>query len=427
MARVRRAYLALTFLLGPFPLLGACSGDNASGTHGPVFDGGVDAPRTDAGGDGSNPSQGDAALFDVSRSSDGGADSEGAGVPADGSIPDAMLDAPTCGSTTALLGASSTAAFGAISNGGPWTSAPIAGSAASPPAILGYNGGFVGALRAATTNALLSVTYAGSWSAATPIGAALTLDAPALAFVGATVHVAYLGTDHLFYHGTYTTSNGWDAANDKVMSGVAQSFGPSGPAAAASGASFVIAQDGSNNALYDQPWTGTWQSAIQIPGAKVGTVPPTMIAVSGGNADLLLVYVDQGDFKLYFSLHGPSGWSAPALVNAAAYTSVPVSLAALSGGGAALVFEGSDLNAYTSLYDPAAATPWTAPAPLVAAKVTLTSPPSIASGVCGDEAVAAICTASGAAVVHLRNGSWSSPEMLAGTAGMTFASIATSL
>jgi hypothetical protein len=269
------------------------------------------------------------------------------------------------------------------------------------------------------------------------VGTLAAGDAPALAVVGADVHLVYLAkpvdasSDDKFFHGVY--SNGaWDAADDPV--GSPQSFGERGPSAAGAGGNLVIAQSGTNGFLYDQTLSASWQAAIEHPTATLDpTYPPAITALSGGGADLMIVYLrsDNGNDDRHLTYTTRSGglWSAPAEVydmpGNVAFSVSPVSVAPLSGGRAALAFLGTDGKGYFSLFDPSLPAPWTAPAPVDASAV-LASPPQIASGICGADAVAAYVTVGGSVeIATLSGGVWSSPEALQGAPRSTYAAIAT--
>ena len=64
------------------------------------------------------------------------------------------------------------------------------------------------------------------------------------------------------------------------------------------------------------------------------------------------------------------------------------------------------------------------PAPIGTGSPKLSSPPSVAPGVCGDDAVAVLTEPQGVTAVRYSGGAWLAPTVLAGTAGMTFASVA---
>jgi len=92
-----------------------------------------------------------------------------------------------------------------------------------------------------------------------------------------------------------------------------------------------------------------------------------------------------------------------------------------------LVYEGGNDEPYFVIYNPASTPTWSAPEPLVTGtNPTVTAPPQVAQGVCGEDAVAIYPTATTALqVTTLKSGTWSTPAPLAGTSGATFATIAT--
>ncbi len=425
-----------------------CAQGQGPQSHGPAFrddasvpapdaGNGVDAPAEasalpDTGSDahpeagsvdsGSGDSQTvDSGVVDAPGALDSSVDAASDSARADSAAPG---DGSACSATIAVVGGSSTTAFGATSYGAAWSVSSLTGTAASNPALAAVPGGFHAVFRAAN-NALQYSTFATVWSTPLPIGTAITIDLPSVALVGPDLHLVYRGTDSKFYHGTYA-SNAWDTASDPVSAGGVQSFGPSAPSAASAAGDLVIAQDGSDGTLYDQSWSGSWQAASQHANALVGTVAPSLVAGNGGTYDLFVVFVHQGDFKLYWSGRTGGAWSAPALVDPNAYTSYPVALAALPSGRFVLVYEGSNQSPYFSLFDPASGA-WSAPAGLVGAPLPVVlSPPAVAPGVCGADAVAIYSDGAGVEVVTLSAGTWTTPSPIGGTAGSTYAAVATS-
>ena len=387
----------------------------------------VDARSPDSGGPGDSAAPKDSGAVDAPEPVD-----SMVAPPVDSALPPS--DGSVCASTIAVVGGSATAAFGATSHGAAWTVSTLSGTAASVPAIVAVTtgtGGFHTVFHEASTNALAYSVYtsaSSSWSALAPIGAALTIDIPSLATVGADLHLVYRGSDSKFYHGIFS-AGAWDGATDPVSSGGNQSFGPSAPSAAGAGGDLVIAQDGMDMTLYDQTWSTTWQAAVQHPTATVGTVAPTLVAPNGGAYDLVVVFVHENDFKLYWFGRASGAWSAPALIDPNAFTNYPVALAAMPGGQLVMVYEGSNLAPYFSLFSPTPTAAWTPPAALVASNPTLPSPPAVASGVCGYDAVAVYAGGGPVQVVTLSLGTWSAPSSLTGgvgTTGATYAAVATS-
>jgi predicted heme/steroid binding protein len=435
--------------------LAACATSGADNLHGPVYEneagpaqeGGADAAaETSTGGAAGGDAGGDVAAVDgpvESAAAEGGGPGDGAsetggdtgtpetGVPEDTGAPETGA---TCTSSMALLAASASSLGEAVYGHGLWSTATtVTGGAAAAPTLVplgsGYLASFVGA--GATGDLPLKWTaYAGSsWTAPAAIGAALGQGTPALAVIGTTGHVVYWGSDSKFYHGTYSGS-AWDAASDPVGgSGASQSFGPSAPAAASTGTTLLAVQSGSNGLVYDESWTGSWQAATALAGSSVvSDLSPAVVAMNGGAAELLQVFVhagDAGSYYLEYATRTAGTWSAPANVYAQgttiAYAGTTPALAALPSGGAILAWQGSSpAYPYVSTYSAAG---WTAP--VAVSSDTLLSPPSVAPGVCGADAVMAYVKTGGAVtVVTTSGGTWATPQPIAGATGMQWVAVA---
>jgi hypothetical protein len=271
----------------------------------------------------------------------------------------------------------------------------------------------------------LTSSLGAPFSPLAPIATATTQGPPVLATIGSATHVVYWGSDSKFYHGTYS-AGAWDGAGDPVGGSGSQSFGSSAPTLAAVGTELVVGQTGTNATLYAQSWTGgTWALATAITGASVEpTASPTLVTLTGGSAELLVVAPSQTNDVLYFATRTAGTWGTLAPVSGTTtYTSYPVALAALPGGKAVMVYEGGDTKPYVSAFDGAS---WSAPASLVSGtNPTLLSPPQITAGVCGNDATVALVPSNGVvSITSLSGGTWSAPTALAGTSSVTYASIA---
>ncbi len=399
-----------TLLFACFAALCAC--DETPKTYGPVYDGGPDS--SDAAAD---------AADDVALD-----------APADSPV-DAPSDAPSCASTVAILGGNATSLFGAAGPGGAALSAAsLPGSlrdcgttsgCADPVAIARFGTGLLAVL-ATSTGALDSTTMTTSWADPAAVASASTIDGPSLAVIGATAHLVYQDAQYKYFHAEYTNS-AWDAATNPVGGGgSSQSFGARAPSAAAAGADVVVVQAGSDSLLYDQTWNGSWQAAHQQGGAAVeNTLPPTMVALSGGSSELLAAYLRVNDYKVMTVARTGGAWGTPMLVDANAYSNNPVALAALPGGKALVVFRGSDGKPYFSVWDGASA--WTAPAPIVGGNdPVIASVPSLAPGVCGADAVVAFAVSGGGIeLASFTAGSFGAPVAVAGTSGAKFVAVGT--
>jgi hypothetical protein len=341
----------------------------------------------------------------------------------------------SCSATMAIVGGGASSVLTSTWSGGSW-SAPqnLGGSVVSVPALAWNGTGFVGVVREATTNDIDYTVSGASWSALAgvpgAVGTALTIGPPALAVIGSALHLVYLGTDNKFYHGVYSVG-AWTAADDPVQSsGNPQTFGPSAPTAAGLSAGFTIVQAGMDSHVYAQAWDGVWDAPVQIATDAFNVVSPRIVALTGGAATEMVVYSrnDGNDEVLMSSVLTGTTWSPPVVVHdTTVFTPNTVAIAPLANGAAVLVYEGQNGQPYYTTYSPTSATPWATVSPLFASgNPTLSSPPQIAPGVCGAQAVLVLAS-SGAPleVTTLVGGSWSAPSPVAGTSGAMFAAIAT--
>jgi len=451
--------LAVAGVVGAALAAGACANSGPDNLHGPTFgeagaeggaagEGGSEAGHggeggavQDAGGDGAANTEasveggagGDAGA-------EGGPDGAGAETGTDAAGVDASEAGPTeggttCPSTMALLATGASSIAQAVYGHGQWsTAAVVAGGGSAAPSLVPFAGGYLGVFVGTGTAGNLPLqwtAYTGSWSPPAHVAATLAQGVPALAVTGSTAHVVYWGSNDKFYHGTYGTS--WDAASDPVQAnGTAQSFGPSAPAVAGVGSALVAAQSGQDGVVYAQGWSGAWAAAAALGGsAVVSSLSPAVVALSGGAADAMIVFVHAGDAGAYYLAYATrtgGTWSAPANVYAqgstVAYSGTTPALTALPGGKALLAWQGGGpAYAYASAYDPAGG--WSAP--IAVSSDVLASPPSVAPGVCGADAAMAYVKSGGAvSVVTMTGGSWGTPASIGGATGMQGVAVASS-
>ena len=351
----------------------------------------------------------------------------GVDAASDASV-DAPGDASSCVATTVLLAGNGSTLVGASAKGtAAFASAALTGSVTDRVSIVPFGTGFLGVARAGDGSILSSAFGGASWSAAAAVGAVVARDAPILAVTGTTAHLAYQqNVDYKYYHGTYTGS-AWDAATDPVGVGAQQAFGPRGPGFAAVGTTPVVLQAGSDNFLYDFDYTGTWSIGHQQASTSVEkTLPPTLIALTGGTAELLGVYMRLADFKIMSVTRAVGTWTAPVLLDVNAFANDPVNVAPMSGGRALLAYRGSDGKGYYSVYDPTKNPVWTVPAAIGGSAPLVESAPAIAPGVCGDDAVVAYAGTGGAVnVTRFAGGSFGAAATVTGTSGAKYVGIAT--
>jgi hypothetical protein len=329
-----------------------------------------------------------------------------------------------CASTMSIVGGSPTQAFGATWSAGGWNVLAVAStSLADVPTVVPFSAGWLAVARA-SSNALVSSRWAaGTWSPPAQIGAATTAGAPALATLLGNAHALYVGSDLKYYHATFT-AGAWDTGTDPVGgSGASQDNGPSAPSAAATGGDLYVAFGGNDANLYVSPYVGTsWQAAIQVASSISNTVPPRIVALTGGTADLLVVFVSASTSGLQYATRTAGTWSSPSAIPGGT-SSYQVSIAPEPAGGAYLVYEGTDGKPYTTAFSGGA---WSAPAPLLSTgNPVLSSPPQVAPGICGDAAEVTYVAGGSVHVVRVAAGGTvtdASPASLTGT----WASIASS-
>ncbi len=406
--------------LGLAPI--ACGTDNGQKQFGPSFD-----------LDGGNGGQSDGAS--TTDGSGGGTDDGGPATDGGSSADSGGKDAGSCTNVLAVVSGGATSAFGSIYTQGAWKTTSLATNVSgnpgadnpagqSVPAVTSLGTSFVAAMRT-STNAVTSVTWsAGAWSSVATIGAAVARDTPSITTLSGKAHLVLQGTDYKFYHGTYS-GGAWDAATDPVGGAAAlQSFGPTTPQIAGVGTEIVgvfsgdSSTDGGTGGLYDIRYSG---AAWTPPTSHAGPLsyfranPAITALAAGGAMDLVAVYVDTATRQLQWTGRiANKTFTAPATVSVTALSDVGLSMTTMVNGKLVLVFWGQDQKSYFSLGTASGqSVTWTTPAALVSGtNPATTSPPSVTTGVCGDDAVATYATGGSAYATRLRGASWTTPEAL---------------
>jgi hypothetical protein len=443
--------LAVTGLGGWMIVAGCTAAGTTAAVNGPAYEldagDGTDGEVGNDGattGDASAPGDADSAPSDAAKTTP----FDAAPIRPDGSDEAGGADAAPsnddagCTAMTALFGGNDFSLFAATAIGtGAFTAQTPPGNVTTTPAIVaspsgGFQALFTEAGDVGGGNALFAIGFGGgAWS--TPIalgGSADAIAAPSIAPVGTTVQGVYLNPAHLYFHAMLT--NAWDTGADPVRppnDAGAQAFGPVAAAAAGTATQLVIAYEGSNLLPYAQTWTTGvgWDDGVAL-GSTVllADTPMAIVTLDGGADDLLAMYVDgegagsPNNEHLFFVLRSAStgAWSLPAMVSTNAYTPSAPTLAALSGGGALVAWQGGDGEGYESEYTETTAS-WSSPAPLAAAQVA--SAPSLARGVCGDDAIAAYVSGGLVYTTHFAGGAWSAPSAFPAGSGAAAVSIAT--
>jgi hypothetical protein len=315
----------------------------------------------------------------------------------------------------------------------------IPGSLTTTPALVPFAGSFQGLLAesgdAGGGNALFSLAFTeGTWTAPTALGgSADTIASPAIAAVGSSLQAVYLNPAHEYFQASFVTT--WDTGSTPVEPEDAgnQAFGPAGASATATPTQLVIAYGGNNTLPYAQTWTpGTgWDNGVQLGSGAVEAGTTLAITTLDSGALLVVYAAASGSCNnptgcLYSALGTavtPRTWSAPALVDPNAFTPYSPTIVAMSGGRALVAWEGANGEGYYSVYTTAPSTGWSTPAQLTSALIA--NAPSLAPGVCGDDAVAAYVSSGQVYTTHFAGGAWTTPGLQAAVSGSTFVTIAT--
>jgi len=407
--------------------IAACTASGSDETtHGPTY-GDDDASTSDASTAPDGSSAADALSSDsaADSASDATASDASPDAPSVDASHEAGPDASSCTSTAAVVAGSGSILAAVNATGGTWGSAAtLVGNAGARPAVVAYGGGFAAVVESAT-GVLASTVYTSTWSTPAAIGTATARDRPTAATIGSSLHLVYQDpTSYYFFHAVLS-AGAWSPTADAVGS-----FGPSGPAVAAVGTDLVVSQAGMNGFLYDQTWNGSWQAANEHTDASVdNALAPSIVALSGGASDLLVVFVrsTNSDYHLMFTTRTSGAWSTAAEVydvsGNVAYATDEVSIAPLSGGRAVLLYRGGDMKPYFSIFD--GTSTWSAPAAVVSSATTLSTAPTVATGVCGDDAIAALVETNGDVdVTSLQGSTWTAPTHV--VSAMSYAGVATS-
>lgn len=401
--------LCLALVLLPGAALLACATDNGDSVHGPQFGPPPERPDGAADGPGSPAEEG------------------GPGPMPEGGA-DAPADAPplTCAAgTVAVLAGGDGALTAAVQvRGGAWTGSAVPGGAAkSAPSLVAFGTGFVGLTRGAS-DALQSVTYTTSWSAATAVGTNTTIATPALTVVGTKAEGAILAgapNANKFFR-VENTGTSWASAADPIMPPAgAQSFGSSAGTLAAAGADLAFAQAGDDNGLYTQTYDGTWTARAGVNNAGSSTsAPPALLAVDG-TFDLVLLYADKTAPNVigYATRNaGTKAWSSAQVTQATAQTAEQMSVTRISQFVILVTFRGNNQRPYymTGTLG-AGAISWSAPAAMLADTSTVDGAPAVAKGVCGDDAIAVFSSGGQVKATRYRGNAWTVPETVSGASG----------
>jgi hypothetical protein len=195
----------------------------------------------------------------------------------------------------------------------------------------------------------------------------------------------YWAADGNLDHMTYSSASGtWSMTALDTLGAVA-----SNGSIATVGPSLEAVYVGADGALYSDTWAGRWSSPPTpvAPAVDGGAGPPQLAALPPSSTGYAALAGYQGaGGALHYAQQRPDGtWTAEQGVFTGAVATAPPSVAANDVGIAGAVYLGPDGNAhYTALLP--GHTSWTPPLGVTQAD----SPPKVARGICGDDAIAVV-------------------------------------
>ncbi|MFT3775423.1 MAG: hypothetical protein QM820_59510 [Minicystis sp.] len=337
-------------------------------------------------------------------------------------------------SALVLMAASNTGTFGATyQQAGTWATPATLGGTSNDEIALAFTttGTAVGAFRitqgAAASEQVYSTTWSlGTWSAAAAISATMvfTRAAPSISAGSGTAQLAFHGTNFKHYYAAFSGGT-WSPLAEQV-GGTNQSFGPMPAAIAALGDDaalvFFDGTSGANQPTAQDCTGGTWQTKALMGSDASATSMPSVVAMTGGTADLMAIYA-RGDGTIVYQTRTGGAWSAALPIgNASTSTAERPALAALPGGQAVMAFRGTDNNLYYAKYD---GTAWAGPTAFGTPNVAISATPVLARGIGGAMAEIAFVKTSDGRAHHARlmGNAWSTPAPV-GTQAATHVAIA---
>jgi hypothetical protein len=254
-----------------------------------------------------------------------------------------------------------------------------------------------------------------------------TREVPAIAGTGGSAFVTFQGVSDFDIYFAEFDGTTWSPTNEAVGTGGVPT--PAGIAAIGSTASIAYFSVANDPTAQDR--ATTWQTATTLGTDASYVATPSMVAMNGGTAELLTVYIRQSDGALVYNARTAGTWSTSSTIPGAAapastsYGPVErVGLAALPSGGAIVTWrDATTSEIFYSLY---AAGAWSvAPIAFASPNAVVSAAPAITHGVAGATAEMAFVAGDGNAYhSRLVSGTWSSPLQAISGGGVDHVAIA---
>lgn len=308
------------------------------------------------------------------------------------------------------------------------------------PAVAAPNGASVLVVYRSKNNSLISTTFAGGlWGAASSVAGASLDGAPGLTAWDGKLKAVFREDDGYHHVATFLPSGGasgggaWQDGIELVGSstitpppGISDPSVVSTGAAGLTGAGVLVGYTDNAKGLYRQEWKGTswFTKGIKATSVQAGQYRPTIVAMTSGNFDLLSLYINaDGVLRVSTRTSKDNGtlWSVDTATSEAAKPASIVSGVGLDNGRALVVYLDAEKKAQYLVFDPSKTPAWTDPAPLLEDNPVLTSAPQVTRDPCGAEALIALPTDAGVAVVRFAANAFKGPYLVDGIPGITYA------
>lgn len=337
---------------------------------------------------------------------------------------------PLCPTVLLLAGGNGNSFLGEFHPGMPWITSMPGEKVSAPPSIaIGPSGKAVGTVEYTDNPAV----YAGKlrftvwkegtgFSAFADVGGTGTARGAFAVSGGGLAHTAFNGFDDRHYYSAYNGSV-WSPVQEPIKNGGLHSSGPSTPSIVTLGNDVFVAYAGEDGNVYDQRRTGgAWELPVlhDLKGwGLLASLTPAIAALTAG-PELMIVFVNQSTWQLYWTARAGGMWSKPVPI-ANAYSKDPISLLALPSGAALVAFKGTNAQLYTSRFSGGA---WSAPEQPAGAGPMLASRPALSKGTDTSVAELAYVTMAGT-VFHARLvlNNWTQPVQIGG-AGLVYVALA---
>ena len=402
--------LALSTCLGTgalFGVLAACSSDGNS-SFGPNFG---DLPPHDGAADA--PADGD--IVDLS---------------------DGSTDGPKPGCTTgavAVLAGQNDKVTGAVDRGRGFAVALITGASSSEfPGVVGLGDGFLAVTANSSSNTIQWSQYATSWSKPVAFGSG-SKGAPTLSADATRVHAVYPITDARKFQHNVFDGTAWGGEEQVGTTTTEYSYGTASAGIAVTATDIAWAENGSNNGLYTRSRTTAWTAGVGLTGAGTNGfangATPQILAIEG-TYDAVAVFVgganEQTNHPGYLIRKAADKtWSFGGLLDPTLTTfqrlnigrtrggdvivTMRASAGSIGGAGTGYYFRGTVSGTGVAF---GAAMPIGGDAP-----IAVDAAPSVAKGVCGDDAIIAFSSLGVVEITRLRGDAWTAPAAVGGAVG----------